>query len=296
MRNRRLVRFGQAISETPSGRSRWTDVADDPNDPAALVARARTLQSAWRAEVPDRVDFLLARCRGRRVLDIGCVAHDTARMSSATWLHARLASVASSCLGVDVLEEGVAEMNKRGYSAVAHDLTDGPGPVAARGPFDVVVAGELIEHVADLGMIFRTARDVLEPSGILIVTTPNPYAPHRVRAGQRGICWENVDHIVYAFPSGIAELAERNGLVLAEAATTSPKRRPLRLGRETAKRLRQRLHGTDWTGVGYTTQGPLTPIRLPSGTRRAGPKDGRGLRFIGETFIYVLRPQRVARP
>lgn len=290
MANRRLIRFGRAVSEVPLAARRWTDVADDPNDPAALVTRARTLQSAWRDEIPDRLGFLLERCQGQRVLDIGCVAHDVARMRSPDWLHGRLTSVAASCLGVDVLEDGVSEMTSRGFSAVVHDFSTGTGPLASHGPFDVIVAGELIEHVEDLGMLFRAARELLDPAGSLIITTPNPYAPHRVKAGQLGLCWENADHIVYAFPSGVAELAERHDLVLTEAATTGRKSRRRRTTRDVAKRVRQRIRGTNWTSVGFITQqGELAPTRVPSGDHRLGLR--RPGRFVGETFIYVVRPR-----
>ena len=84
--------------------------------------------------------------------------------------------------------------------------------MAATGPFDVIVAGELIEHVGSIDMLFEVARDLLSPTGEMILTTPNPWAPARVAAGQRGEVWENADHILFAFPSGVAELAERHGL------------------------------------------------------------------------------------
>jgi 2-polyprenyl-3-methyl-5-hydroxy-6-metoxy-1,4-benzoquinol methylase len=210
MRHSRTRDFQRALTEHDDGVTRWSDLADDPNDPAALAFRARTLRSAWRDEIVDRGEFIVGRSRGLRVLDIGCVAHDVERMKSSQWLHGRVAAVAATCLGVDVLDEGVAHMKQLGYDAISHDLTEGPGPVAERGPFDVIVAGELIEHVPAMGMLFQAASELLADEGQLIVTTPNPWAPHRVRAGQRGDCWENTDHILFAFPSGMAELADRH--------------------------------------------------------------------------------------
>ena len=288
MKNVASQRFWQAMKDTDSVPGRWSDVADDPNDPRALVGRARTLRAAWREPVPDRVEFVVSRCAGRRVLDIGCVAHDVERMTSPQWLHGRVAAAASSCLGVDVLPAGVAHMVEAGYEAITHDLTAGPGPLADLDPFDVIVAGELIEHVPSLDMLFTAARDLLAPEGELIITTPNPWAPHRVAAGQRGDCWENADHILFAFPSGIAELADRHGLVLAEAMTTRravASRRPL----DMARQLRRRLRGTDWWQMGYATRGAEVPVRIPGSRPLPAPRGPGGRVFVGETFVYVVR-------
>lgn len=288
MKHSRSESYDMALAAAPAATSRWSEVADDPNDPMALTHRARRLRAAWRAPIEDRGIFIVERCRGRRVLDIGCVAHDVDRMASPDWLHGRVAAVADRCLGVDVLPDGIDTMRRAGFDAVAHDLSKGPGPVAAEGPFDVIVAGELIEHVPSLDMLFTAAKDLLTEDGQLIITTPNPWAPHRVAAGQRGDCWENADHILFAFPSGVAELAERHGLVLAEAMTTTPDK-PGRGPREVVRRFRRRMRGTGWVRVGFATRGPESVVRVAPSP--AQPRSGgvRGALFVGETFVYVVR-------
>lgn len=287
MRHNRSQAYDEALAAPVSG-GRWSDVADDPNDPMALARRARTLRAAWRAPIEDRVSFIVERCRGRRVLDIGCVAHDVERMASSDWLHGRVAAAADTCVGVDVLPDGVEAMRRAGFDAVCHDLSQGSGPVADMGPFDVIVAGELIEHVPSMDMLFTAAVDLLTEDGQLIITTPNPWAPHRVAAGQRGDCWENADHILFAFPSGLAELAERHGLVLSEAMTTTPDK-PGRGPREVLRRLRRRVRGTGWVRVGYATRGPESVVRIAAAPVQPRGAGERGALFIGETFVYVVR-------
>ncbi|MEO7572241.1 MAG: methyltransferase domain-containing protein [Acidimicrobiales bacterium] len=289
VRHSRSAEFDEVLGVVTSREApRWTDLTSDPNHAAALASRADVLRRAWRPPIRDRVRFLEERCRARRVLDVGCVAHDVARMDRPQWLHGRLAAVAERCIGVDVLAAGVNEMQKRGYHVVLHDLRSGLGPLAAEAPFDVIIAGELIEHVESMDMLFRLAAEALTPEGRLILTTPNPYAPHRVRAGQLGLVWENVDHILYAFPSGVAELAERHGLFLAEAAVTDDRRR-LR-PKERVKALRRWLRGSQWVTVGFATAGIPRVQRVGY-----GPKAGalHGLwrprrRFLGETFVYGI--------
>lgn len=288
MKHSRSAAYDSALFSSTGAVTHWTEIADDPNDPRAIAFRARTLRAAWRDPIEDRIDFILGRCRGRRVLDLGCVAHDIARMASPDWLHGRVAEVASSCLGVDILQEGVDHLNREGYDVVAHDLTTGPGTLGEAGPFDVIVAGELIEHVPALDMLFRAAGDLLATQGQLIITTPNPWAPHRVAAGQRGDCWENVDHIMFAFPSGVAELAERHGLILSEATTTVMDSQTPRTPRQLAKMVRRRIRGTGWVRAAFATRGPEGVVRV---SRRPTLEKTRGLRpvtFVGETFVYVV--------
>jgi 2-polyprenyl-3-methyl-5-hydroxy-6-metoxy-1,4-benzoquinol methylase len=300
MRHIRSHEFAAALADgsVPRVPTRWTDVASNPNAAAALALRAEELRAAWRPPIANREAFLEDRCRGRHVLDIGCVAHDLERMRSPRWLHARLAEAADRCIGVDVVADGVRAMQELGYNALAHDLSTGLGALESELPFDVIVAGELIEHIESLDMLLRVASEALAPDGDMILTTPNPYAPHRVRAGQLGIVWENVDHIMYAFPGGIAELASRHGLVLAEAAVTKDRERITALG--CLKAIRRGLLGTGWRTVGYTAVGPRRVRRVmfgPIGRVIRGMAWPRR-RFLGETFVYVIRqsPGRVTHP
>lgn len=273
----------------------WSTVAPDPNAREVLENRATVLANAWRAPIASRTAFLRSRVAGRSVLDVGCVAHDEARMNSAEWLHRQIADSASSCVGVDVLEDGVGSMQARGFTAVAHDLANGLGPVADFGLFQTIVAGELIEHLGNLDMLFATAAEALTIDGELILTTPNPYAPARVRAGQRGDVWENVDHVTYAFPSGIAELASRHGLMLAEAMTTEPQRRART---RVVRRIKQTILKSRWHRRGYaTTLGAVRPVvldRLDNLDRLRSHLTGKVStrhQFVGETFIYVVQRQ-----
>lgn len=287
VRHNRSSSFAEAMTGPLATHGRWIDVATDPNDPAALAHRAQVLKASWRPEITNRNGFIVDRVRGRKVLDIGCVAHDIERMSSPEWLHAQIAEAASHCLGVDILDKGVAHMKSLGYEAIVHDLSSGPGPVQARGPFEVIVAGELIEHVPDLNMLFACARSLLTEDGELIITTPNPWAPHRVRAGQRGECWENADHIMFAFPSGIAELAERNGLLLAEAATAAAASSRPRSSRALINSMKRTIRGSGWRRVGFTTMGSDRVVSIRGS--RIGMRWFRSGKFVGETFVYVIR-------
>lgn len=260
----------------------WQDHSSEPSSPEALAFRAATLAAAQRPQVDNRSDFIVERSRRKRVLDIGCVAHNAARFDDPRWLHRRIADCATSCTGVDILTHGVQAMNERGFDVVEHDFGTGIGPFADSAPFDVIVAGELIEHLGSLDMLFITARALLAADGEMIITTPNPYAASRVWAGRRNVVHENVDHVCYLFPSGIAELAERAGLQLAEVRTTTDRRTQVSVTR----RLKQWVNSSGWSPVGLTTTIPIQPTRLGRSPRL---HDSDQRQPLGETTIYVIR-------
>lgn len=186
---------------------RWTDVSDDPNSPAALQFRRQTLAAARRPPVPDRTAYLQDLCRGRRVLDVGVVDHT---VDSGQPLHRAVASVAGYCLGVDILEGPVNRLREQGFNVRKCDITrDDVGE-----QFDVMVVGEVIEHLGNPAGLFAAGGRVLSPGGRMVLTTPNPFYMARARDNLRGRCFDSVDHVTYLFPSGIAELAEREGLRL----------------------------------------------------------------------------------
>lgn len=189
----------------------WRDLSDDPNSTEALAARRAVLEAAASAVPIDRLDVIAEVATGRRVVDVGCVDHFAASADAETWLHRHVAGLASECVGVDIEADGVEAMRAAGYDVVLHDITRGAGPLADLPRFDAVVAGELIEHLDSPRLIFDFARDVLKPGGHLVITTPNPYSWRRVRAGQRAMTWENVDHVTYVPPTGVVEMAERAG-------------------------------------------------------------------------------------
>jgi SAM-dependent methyltransferase len=112
---------------------------------------------------------------GRRVLDVGCgTGYGTAH----------LARVASSALGVDLAAEAVTYAAHHFPSAhfLQCSATAVPFPPAS---FDLLTAFEVIEHLPDWRTLLAEAGRVLEPRGVLIVSTPNKryYAEARAKSG-----------------------------------------------------------------------------------------------------------------
>jgi 2-polyprenyl-3-methyl-5-hydroxy-6-metoxy-1,4-benzoquinol methylase len=115
-------------------------------------------------EFRARLRFLLEYVKAaERVLDVGC---GEGRFTAA------LAEVGAHVIGVDVAEEPL-----RRARVLRPDLDLRTVPVEGAwalrdASFDVVWAGETIEHVADTAGWLSEVRRVLRPGGLLLLSTP----------------------------------------------------------------------------------------------------------------------------
>ena len=113
----------------------------------------------------QRLAFLLEHVgAGDRVLDLGCGEGSFA---------AALLGPAGTVVGADVSAVALARAALRAPGARMVTLRDGEPLPFADDVFDVVWAGETLEHVADVTGLLAEVRRVLAPGGTLAVTTPN---------------------------------------------------------------------------------------------------------------------------
>jgi SAM-dependent methyltransferase len=154
------------------------------------------------------------------VLDIGVVGHSPDFYEDGQWMHEAIVRVAKSCLGVDVIPDEIAKLQARGFNVMLRDVTAEP----LEEQFEVIICGEVIEHLGNPAGLFKAAMKMLERGGRLVITTPNPYSDSNIRLAIQGKFEESVDHVTLLVPSGIAEFAEREGLVLESYRGVSGRR------------------------------------------------------------------------
>jgi 2-polyprenyl-3-methyl-5-hydroxy-6-metoxy-1,4-benzoquinol methylase len=129
-------------------------------------------EAVWRAVPPGaeperfaaRRAFLLARvAAGDRVLDLGCGDGTFAAL---------LVQAGCRVVMADVADEALRRARAAASAAEAVKLAEGGALPFAEDAFDVVWAGEVLEHVADVVGLLAEVRRVLRWGGRLLVTTP----------------------------------------------------------------------------------------------------------------------------
>lgn len=124
--------------------------------------------------VEDRWEFIEKYVRDKVVLDVGCaelVATTNDHDKKERWIFEKIRRVAKEVVGLDTNREQVTELQKLGYKVVLGDVEGS----SLRRTFDVIFAGELIEHLSNPGLFFENMGRHLNKKGLLIITTPNRF-------------------------------------------------------------------------------------------------------------------------
>ncbi len=152
-----------------------------------------------------------------RVLDLGC---------SGGLLAARLKQQGNEVIGVDSAEAGAVRSNTDLFYIA--DLNEGIPPEAGA-RFDVVIAGDVVEHLVRPGDLLREAARVLRPGGQVLLSVPNFshwYPRVRVATGafgydRRGILDDT--HLRFFTRRSLRRLVRDAGFdILEERATGLP--------------------------------------------------------------------------
>ncbi len=97
-----------------------------------------------------------------RILDIGC---GSGRITE------KLCRAGYQAIGIDFSEEAIRKAIARGLSAKQANLDEGiPEPDSS---FDVVWAGDVVEHVFDPIGLLKESNRVLKKNGIILITIPS---------------------------------------------------------------------------------------------------------------------------
>src|SRR5688572_12613630 len=120
----------------------------------------------------SRLELVRELCRGKDVLDLGCVQHDAEQANNPAWLHQAVVDVAASVVGVDYSAANVERLRQRGYRVITADVTK---PLPIEESFDLIVVGNLIEHLSNFEGLFLNIARHLRPGGRVAISSANPF-------------------------------------------------------------------------------------------------------------------------
>jgi glycosyltransferase involved in cell wall biosynthesis len=155
----------------------------------------------------------LAELPAGSVLDLGCSSGELSR---------RIRKLGHAVTGVDATEPPDAGEHFDRF--VAADL-DGPLPDAVGGPFDVVVAADVLEHLAQPGRLLEELAPRLAPGGRVLASVPNfAHWYPRLRVGlgrfdydRRGIL--DAGHLRFFTKRSFERLARRHGYLVRRTSS-----------------------------------------------------------------------------
>jgi 2-polyprenyl-3-methyl-5-hydroxy-6-metoxy-1,4-benzoquinol methylase len=161
-------------------------------------AEARDLKIATARQ---RVARIKAVARGRRLLDVGC--------SCGFFLEAA-ADGGLDVSGVEISSAAISMARADIRARIVHgDVNVLIGRSERR--FDIVTAFDIIEHTYDPARFLREIRAILEPGGLLVVSTPDTGHPLRRLMGRSWPMLQPLQHTVLFSRKGIAELLQAVG-------------------------------------------------------------------------------------
>jgi 2-polyprenyl-3-methyl-5-hydroxy-6-metoxy-1,4-benzoquinol methylase len=154
----------------------------------------------------------------RRVLDVGCSSGDLAR---------RLVERGASVIGIDTDEQAAAEARAVCEQVLVGDVETMELPFPDES-FDLVLCGDLIEHLHDPERFLSRIRPLIRPGGRLVLTTPN-VANWALRLGLLAGRWRYTDrgildrtHAYLFTKKTLQETLDRAGYSILEFDVTAP--------------------------------------------------------------------------
>lgn len=169
----------------------------------------------------DRTAFLIEQCRRQRVLHLGATDAPNTEIALAQdrFLHVHLNKVAASLVGMDNNQEMIAllsnhyQINNIRYGDI-EIKTDYP-----QEEFDVVVAGEILEHLSNPGLALDALHYNLNLETRLIITVPNAYSFKGFCRALIGHELIHPDHTLHHSLRTLTNLLSRHGFTVISAFT-----------------------------------------------------------------------------
>ena len=170
-------------------------------------------------ELVQRAEFIKRSCAGKKVLHLGCTNYPFTEQSlkDESLLHFDIQKVAAELYGFDFDQKGIDILEETGAKNLFRADLEKLEEVDLAETFDVIIAGEMIEHLSNPGLFLRGIRRFMRSDTELIITTINAYSALRFAIyGLRGKGGSNEpvhpDHVAYYSYKTLSMVVERENL------------------------------------------------------------------------------------
>lgn len=183
----------------------------------------------------SKEEFLVAAARGRRVLHLGCVgftdlsSDDRVRLAKQS-LHWKLSQVAD-VVGVDYSTDVVEEFARLGvFTNIVVGNVERLPDLPLPGPFDVVIAGDIIEHLSNPGLMLDGIRVFCAGNTSIVITSPNAFGLPNYGRFLLGRFKEGKEHVLSFNATTLSQLLNRHGYTVIQLETCFQRRSGDRYG------------------------------------------------------------------
>jgi 2-polyprenyl-3-methyl-5-hydroxy-6-metoxy-1,4-benzoquinol methylase len=121
----------------------------------------------------DRDDAICELCAGKHVLHVGATdaPYTREKFEDGLLLHTKLSRHAASVQGIDIDEDAIDFLRQHGVSNISYFDMNNIASIAFEP--DIIVFGEIIEHLLNFDAAFDNLRAAMSDHTELIITTPN---------------------------------------------------------------------------------------------------------------------------
>ncbi len=171
--------------------------------------------------VVERVELIKEVCAGKKVLHLGCTNYPYTKDSidKNMLLHFEIAKVAKKLYGFDFDQAGIDALAEAGIERLFQADLENLAQVPITETFEVIIAGEMIEHLSNPGLFLCGIKRFMNTETKLLITTINAYCGMRnIIYALRGKGGKNEpvhpDHVAYYSFATLKLVVEREGLAL----------------------------------------------------------------------------------
>lgn len=172
-----------------------------------------------RIEIVQRVELIKNACKGKKVLHLGCTNYPYTKeaIESNVLLHTELALISEELFGFDFDQAGIDILSESGVKNLYRADLEKLEEVDLDETFDVIIAGEIIEHLRNPARFLQGIQRFMNSDTIIVITTINAYCAFRFFIyGLRGKGGVNEpvhpDHVAYYSYKTLKLAIERENL------------------------------------------------------------------------------------
>ena len=153
------------------------------------------------------------------MLHLGCSSGQFIRdrVERGSLLHAVLHEEARDLYGIDLNHESLVVMREQmGFQNLYQGNVERLDELKLDESFEVVLAGDLLEHLTCPGALLTGIKRFLRPEGKFVLSTVNAFGLHFQLRRWLGHYTEHPEHVCFFSPETIAHLLERHGYKVQE--------------------------------------------------------------------------------